>query len=156
LRFLADGMLGRLARWLRILGHDTAYAIDADDNTLMDLARVEGRILLTRDKELYKKSLRLGVNAYLVKSPDHLERLAELAAHFSLKLEIDTESPRCPRCNSPLREILRCEVEGIIPSRSIAMSKSFWRCAGCGKLYWQGSHWKKIESRLACAKKAIA
>ncbi len=155
MRFLADGMLGRLARWLRILGHDTAYLTDADDNTLIGLAAAEDRILLTGDRDLYKKSLMQGVNAFLVEPADHMERLAGVAARFSLRLEIDTESPRCPRCNFPLRETPRQEVEGRIPSRSITMSKSFWRCAGCGKLYWQGSHWKDIQGRLAYAKKAM-
>ena len=156
MRFLADSMLGRLARWLRILGHDTAYLTDVDDNTLMDLAAAEDRILLTRDRELYRKSLMRGVRAFLVEPVDHMERLADLAARFNLKLEIDTQSPRCPRCNYLLLEISRQEAEGRIPPRSIAVSGSFWRCTGCGKLYWQGSHWKDIQARLSYAKKPVS
>ncbi len=155
MRFLADGMLGRLVRWLRILGYDTAFPADTDDKNLIDIAVAENRILLTMDTELYKKSISQGITAHLVEPNGHLNRLASLASRFNLRLDLDEETSRCPICNSVLQRIRRGEAEGRVPSSSFSLAKIFWECTGCGKLYWQGSHWRNIRARLEDVKKLL-
>lgn len=145
-------MLGRLVRWIRILGYDTVYLLHTDDEVLMKTAATEERILLTMDTELYEKSVLQEIDAYLVKSVDHLEQLVDVATRFDLRFEVDPKASRCPICNSPLRKTSRHEVEGKIPFSSFIHSKDFWRCVGCGKLYWQGSHWKGIRAKLTRAR----
>lgn len=155
MRFIADGMLGRLVRWLRILGHDTLYLTDTDDGRLMDIATTDDRILLTMDTELYDKSISRGITAHLVLPSSHLERLASLASRFNLSLDLEKKASRCTVCNSPLQEISRQEVKGKIPPSSYTMAEAFWECTGCRKFYWQGSHWENMSARLKDAKKLL-
>jgi uncharacterized protein with PIN domain len=156
MKFVADGMLGRLVRWIRILGYDTVYLVHTDDEIVMRTAAAEERILLTMDTELYRKSVLRKIDAHLIKSFDHLEQLVDLAVRFDLRLEVNPIASRCPICNSSLQETTRHEVEGKIPHSSIVLSKDFWRCVGCGKLYWQGSHWKNIRAQLTRARELSA
>jgi len=155
-RFLVDSMLGRLVRWLRILGYDSVYLADAEDEELMDMAEEEDRILLTADVALYEKSLSRGIEAYLVENKNHLERLLCLAEEFDLSVELDPGVSRCPICNSELEEVSSLEVEDRIPPASLARSDRFWRCVNCGKLYWQGSHWDDIENRLSWIRRSLS
>jgi uncharacterized protein with PIN domain len=151
-KFVVDGMLGRLVRWIRILGYDTLYLAHTDDESLLNTATSEKRVLLTMDAELYNKSILREIDAHLVKSVDRLEQLVDVATRFGLSLEVDTKTSRCPICNSSLDEIPQHEVEGKIPFSSFVQNKEFWRCVGCGKIYWQGSHWKNIRAQLTYAR----
>lgn len=140
--FLADAMLGKLARWLRIMGYDTLYDPYLDDPSLVKLAGGEGRILLTRDGDLFRRAAREGVKAVLLTNlsiEGELEELSKLLVD-----EVPTES-RCPICNGTLAEI-----QGPVAMvTGIPQGKDLWRCLGCGKVYWHGSHWKGISSTIS-------
>jgi len=100
MKFIVDGMLGRLAKWLRILGYDTAYFPHLDDNQLVRLARAEGRLLLTRDRGLAR---RRGLRCLLIEN-DHLEeQLGQILAELALTAEHPFS--RCPLCNTPLQKV---------------------------------------------------
>ena len=148
LRFIADGMLGKLTRWLRVLGHDVRYCVDADDERLLELAVSEGRVLLTRDLELYRRAVGRGVEAFFVEAVDVVGQLAGLVERFGFGLEVDFSVSRCPRCNERIVSVSRDEVAGDVPELTFAHYDVFWRCLGCGKVYWQGAHWKRIERTL--------
>ena len=134
-----------------MLGHDVKY-LRATDNDLLDLAKNENRILLTKDQELFRRAKSRGLDALFVEGEDESERLACISAHYGLSLEIDISSSRCPKCNSPLKLTERDEVSSRVPEGSLKHYSNFWICTNCGKVYWQGRHWKKINETLLRAK----
>ncbi|RLI34065.1 hypothetical protein DRO53_04455 [Candidatus Bathyarchaeota archaeon] len=150
LRFLVDGMLGSLARWLRMLGYDVEYAAELEDGELIRIAKASGRILLTRDLQLYRTASRRGVEVFLVDASNVAEALRSLSKRFPLRLRVEPSASRCPLCNSPLREASRSEVEGKVPQGVYRRRRKFWVCVNpsCGKVYWKGSHWDKIKETL--------
>ena len=142
MKLLCDHMLGSLARWLRFMGYDTAYPEPGPDRALIDRARAEDRILLTRDKELASR-LR---DAVEVRSDDLEEQIREVAAVLRLQL-VDPLS-RCSLCNEILAPLPPEEVGGLVPEGVRSRHREFWRCPSCRRVYWQGSHWNKMVERL--------
>jgi len=151
-RFVVDGMLGSLSRWLRMLGYEADYPNNASDDTLLELTAEKGAILLTMDVELYRRARARNLDAHLVEGDDEAERLASTAGHLGLRLEVDTVVSRCPTCNGPLREAEADEVREKVPVGTRARYSKFWVCSLCGKAYWQGGHWKKINETLRRAR----
>ncbi|MCX8162708.1 MAG: hypothetical protein N3E44_07000 [Candidatus Bathyarchaeota archaeon] len=145
-RFLADAMLGRTARWLRILGYDTIYGGGLEDDKLLSICVSQSRILLTSDEQLYSRAVRDKVEAVLVRGGSEAEKVAWIAFNLGLKLEINPESSLCPVCNSIIRRIDMDEarVRGV-PEKVLGWSKDFWVCSGCGKVYWVGSHYRRMK-----------
>ena len=154
MRFVLDGMLGKLTRWLRMMGHDAMYLNDTKDQELVAVAVKENRVLLTSDVALYRFATARGANAYLVKEPTEAERLAGLASRFKLNLSVDAPDSRCPVCGAPLAKALKSEVREKIPAATFNAFDEFWNCSNleCGKVYWQGSHWENINAVLEKAK----
>ena len=154
MRFVLDGMLGKLTRWLRMMGHDATYLNDTKDQELVAVALGENRVLLTSDVALYRFATARGANAYLVKEPIEAERLAGLASRFKLNLSVDAQDSRCPVCGAPLTKALKSEVREKIPAATFNAFDEFWNCSNpeCGKVYWQGSHWENINAVLEKAK----
>lgn len=152
LRFLADSMLGKLTRWLRMLGHDTTYANHLDDKTLAKMAKAEERVLLTRDLELYRLAKARQVQVFLVEERSKSEQLAVLSQRFNLALQLDPNSSRCPRCNAKISTARKDSICAKIPSTTARVYDEFWECLNCKKIYWQGAHWKKITETLRAAR----
>jgi len=155
LKFIIDGMLGKLTRWLRMLGHDVEYASSMGDKELIQKAKKESRILLTRDVELYKQAITKGADAFLVENPNQTANLANLARRFKFKLEIDMRVSRCPKCNSRIEAVSKASIADKIPTSTSTNYEEFWQCQGCGQVYWRGAHWKRIDKTLDEAKKAL-
>ncbi|MFH0896773.1 MAG: Mut7-C RNAse domain-containing protein [Candidatus Bathyarchaeota archaeon] len=155
MKFVADGMLGRFSRWLRMLGCDTKYYRDASDDTLLDIAKEEDRTLLTRDAELFKRANLRMLRTLFVEGKSEAEQLANFARQFNFKLEIDMSISLCPVCGSPLHSIERDAVLDKVPSGTLKNYNAFWICDTCGKVYWQGAHWKKINETLTKTKMLI-
>jgi len=155
LKFITDGMLGKLTRWLRMLGHDVKYSDKLDDKELIRIAETEHRVLLTRDLELYQRAVARGVNAFYVDGQDEAEKLAKLARRFNLKLEMDIEVSRCPKCNAEIKPVSKEEVGGRVPENTFTRYEEFWECTKCGQIYWQGSHWSRIEETLRRAREIL-
>lgn len=143
MKLLCDHMLGTLAKWLRFMGYDTAYPGPLDDTELLLLASREGRVLLTRDKQLASRSS----GAIRVRSDDLDEQIREVASALSLQI-VDPLS-RCSLCNVVLVAALKEEVTDRVPEGARARHDTFWRCPSCGRVYWQGSHWDKMVERLS-------
>ena len=152
MRLLCDGMLGRLTRWLRMLGYDTKYLKVLDDE-LIEVAEREHRILLTRDLMLYKRARAHGVRAFLVKGENEAEKLADLAKNLNIKLDMDPSRSRCPKCNSEIKSVRKEDIINKIPEMTARFHEEFWICKGCGQIYWRGSHWKRIMKTLIEAKR---
>ncbi len=142
MKLLCDHMLGTLAKWLRFMGYDTAYPGPLDDTELLVQAEEEGRILLTRDKELAARS----PGAIRVRSDDLEEQIREVAER--LRLEVVDPLSRCSLCNVLLVAVSRNEATDLVPAGVRARHDTFWRCPSCGRVYWQGTHWVRMVERL--------
>jgi len=155
LKFVTDGMLGKLTRWLRMLGHDVVYTGSMDDKELIQKAKKEKRTLLTRDLELYRQAIAKGAEAFLTESPNQTANLAKLAERFKFQLEIDVKVSRCPKCNARIKPVSKADIISRIPKTTSSNYSEFWECSGCQQIYWRGAHWKKIEKTLEEAKKTL-
>jgi uncharacterized protein with PIN domain len=138
-------MLGRLARWLRILGYDTSYEAHVEDAVLVRRALEEQRVILTRDRTLPEEFRVPALVLVEAERPD--EQLRELVRRFRL----DTEGrlfTRCSRCNAGLESVARDKVAGRVPPRVLRDHDRFKRCPGCGRIYWEGSHTDRIRNAI--------
>jgi uncharacterized protein with PIN domain len=143
-QFLADAMLGRLARWLRILGYDAAYD-PGEDKDLLARAWQEGRILLTRDTHLLRRR-RLPPHLFI--QSDHvLEQVRQVLSALGLPR---TAGPvrRCLRCNVVLEPCGKDEVAGRVPEFVWSRHQTFWRCPACERIYWPGTHRQRMGEAL--------
>ncbi|MEM3579794.1 MAG: Mut7-C RNAse domain-containing protein [Candidatus Bathyarchaeia archaeon] len=152
MKFIVDGMLGKLTRWLRMLGHNVKYSNKLDDVQLIAIAKRERRILLTRDLELYQQATAKGVQAFYVDGKTEAERLAQLAKKFSISLDINMAVSRCPKCNAQVKPTSKENVRGKVEETTYAYYNEFWQCPKCGQIYWQGAHWARIRRTLETAK----
>ncbi|HIE39638.1 MAG TPA: hypothetical protein EYP77_11345 [Anaerolineae bacterium] len=143
LRLLADGMLGRLARWLRLLGYDTAYENDADDLRLARRARAEGRVLLTRDREL---AARRGLHTLLLESEVLEEQIRQVRE--ALGPPPDLALSRCSLCNLSLEPATHEEVADRVPPYVLRTQERFRTCPGCGRVYWGGTHLERMRQQM--------
>lgn len=141
--FIVDGMLGDVARWLRIMGYDTLYLSDADDEEILRASA--NRILLTSDEELYRRAIKHGTEAFLLPEVTLLGKLRSVSRRYDLSSKMS--GSRCTACNGTL---VKATPENIPASKDILPIHvdEVWSCTGCGKLYWRGSHWKGIERTL--------
>ena len=144
-RWLVDEMLGRLARYLRFVGCDTVYVRGAADDELLERARREGRVLLTRDRELSRRARA----SFLVESPHLAEQWRAVRAAYPT-VPTTVAFDRCTLCNG------RLEPEDAGPAGSLADAPPelprrgpLYRCCECGHRYWEGSHTSSIRARLA-------
>ena len=156
LKFITNGMLGKLTRWLRMLGHDVEYSKSLDDKELIERVKTENRILLTRDLKLYQRAATHGADAFLVEGDTEAGKLALLSKRFNFKLEIDVTVSRCPKCNTPIKPVSKEDVIDRIPKATALYYNEFWRCPSCEQIYWRGAHWRRIEETLKEAKEALA
>lgn len=147
-RFLCDVMLGRLARWLRALGHNAAYDHTADDDALLRRARRERRILVTRDTRL--AAAPRGSRAVLLHANDTPGQLRELVDALDI-----TRHPglltRCIVCNTRLRKATADQIGERVPDYVRCTQESFRACPGCGRVYWPGTHRRGILAALESA-----
>jgi uncharacterized protein with PIN domain len=146
-------MLGKLTRWLRMLGQDVKYSNQSEDAELIAMAKEEHRILLTRDLELYQHAAAKGIDAFYVEGLTEAEKLAELAERFAFSLTIDLKRSRCPKCNTKIQVTPKETLAGKVEKNTLTYYDEFWKCPKCGKIYWQGAHWKGIRATLEEAKK---
>ncbi len=144
--FAADAMLGRLARWLRLLGFDCAYDPRIDDDELVRLAVSEGRTILTRDRSLPQEWWITDV--YLVSEEEVRKQLVEVVRRFDLTGSIRVLT-RCTACNGKLRPATRAEVQGRVPARILGLHETFSQCPTCSHVYWEGSHAERIRAVAA-------
>lgn len=150
-RFVADGHLGLLARYLRLLGFDTCYDADADAPGLVEASVSERRLLLTRDVELLEHG-RL-THGYYVRATDPREQVLEIVGRFHLESAI-APFTRCAACNGSIAPVAKSEVAHLLPEAVRGEQQRVWRCGGCGELYWRGSHFERLFSLVEAARNA--
>jgi len=146
IKFLADRMLGKLAKELRMLGYDTAYYRGEDAYPLIKLAREEGRVILTRNTKLFPK--RPEDRIIQVTEVKPTLQLREILKKKIISLKEGSPFSRCLLCNLPLDEIPRDEAEGKVPDFIFYQQKTFSRCPQCLRIYWQGSHQDHMQIKV--------
>lgn len=143
-RFILDSMLGKLARWLRILGYDAEYHRDFDDDQLLKVAETENRILLTRDRALHRRAIMNDLRSHFLTDVKLSSWLTSLKRSYGIRLELDTHTPRCSLCNQLLSLLKSPSKLDSLPYKIRKSYTEFWSCPECSKIYWQGSHWKNM------------
>jgi hypothetical protein len=145
LRFVADAHLGGLARMLRMLGFDTLYDNHFLDEAIVAIAEQEGRIVLTRDRELLKR--RAVVHGCYVHALKSAQQLREIVERLDL---VRSAKPftLCLHCNTALRPVDKAGVMDRLPPRVQAHYDRFSTCEACGRVYWEGSHWRNMRRLL--------
>lgn len=139
--FLLDVHLGRLARWLRLLGFDSAYAPEAEDKDLASRAACEGRILLTRDRQLLKR--RLVTHGYCIRSQAPIEQAVEVLRRFDLTARA-APLTRCLRCNGRLASVSLEDAGDRMPEGLRGSALRVVECLDCRQVYWAGTHYPRL------------
>jgi len=144
-KFICDVHLGKLATILRLLGFDTLYRNDYDDEDIIDIAVQEQRIILTCDRGILKHSV--VTHGYCLRSRQAMPQTKEVLRRFDLAGPAKPFS-RCTVCNAPIVSVEKKEVLEKLPTRVAETYDTFRRCSGCGRVYWQGSHYEKIIAKI--------
>src|SRR5262245_29581009 len=144
IKFVADVMVGKLARWLRVLGFDVVYSNELDDDEIIRIAASDNRIILTRDTGLVK---RLKPQQYLFIESDHYrEQVQQVLAAYALK-DFNVFS-RCLECNTPLQLVDKEAVFEKVPPFVYLTQDRFARCPSCGRVYWHGTHADQMLKKI--------
>lgn len=145
-KLLADGMLGSLARKLRVFGFDTEYLSQIEDSDLMSCARSQRRVIITADRSLAAKSEKSGSRCILVRGSTDSQRLREVVTEADrLGISLHPGPSRCALCNGRLTLSPRRELQLVLPEGVIEHHILFFVCGSCGQVYWRGTHWKKLR-----------
>jgi uncharacterized protein len=144
MRFIADIMLGKLARYLRMAGNDVLYFNNISDDDILRIAKDQDRVILTRDSLMLKrKDCKNGIiSSMLIKNDGFLEQLKQVKDELGLNL-----APllcRCLKCNALLEKVGKPDIEGEVPPYVFKTQENFLHCASCSKYYWRGTHYENI------------
>ena len=144
--FIVDAMYGNLAKKLRLLGYDSLYYADIDDDEILQIAKYENRILLTSDMALVKRSIKQDVRTVQITKKDEIEQILEINHKYNLgKCIISGNNSRCPLCNGVLNRTLKEFIVTQVPEGVLKQTDEFWVCKDCKKLYWEGAHIRNLQ-----------
>jgi uncharacterized protein len=147
IRFLADVMLGKLAKWLRILGYDTEYCRSLGSDDLLKRACTEDRQFLTRSTRLARRP-ELEHRICFIRANDPLLQVREVLSRYHLAIIPDAPLTRCLSCNLPLVRTEPSLLESRVPEYVLATRHVFVSCPGCHKVYWRGTHYRNMQDRI--------
>jgi uncharacterized protein len=144
LAFFVDSMHGSLARKLRIFGMDAAYSSSISDEHLLWECGDQRRILLTSDKELFKRSLHKKISSVLLQGHSDKENMVKVLGEYKIReILFDSTHARCSTCNLELKRKEKAEIDdpdNLVPPKSFLHYSHFYQCVACRKIYWEGSH----------------
>jgi len=141
-KFILDVHLGRLSKYLRLCGFDTLFERDLNDREIVSISVSERRIILTRDRDLLKS--RLVTHGYWIRSRGSEEQLKEVLRRFDLKNDLRLFT-RCLECNGMMHDVPKEEIIDQLMQKTRDYYSDFRKCGGCGKIYWQGSHYERMK-----------
>jgi uncharacterized protein with PIN domain len=142
-KFILDVHLGKLAKYLRLLGFDSLYTTTFRDDEIVELSVEERRIILTRDKILLRNHKI--THGYWIRSDDPKSQIREVVERFDLGNKIETFT-RCLECNSLIEPVAREAVEDRLPPKTKLYFNEFFVCQGCSRIYWKGSHYERMKN----------
>lgn len=135
--FVCDFMLGRLAKWLRLLGFDTLYYKSSEGKAIIYYNRKENRTILTRNESLAEKC----EDAILIESENLMEQLKQMSS----TVEIENPFSRCPVCNTEIEEVEKETIKNEVPPYIFEVHDEFKKCPECGRVFWKGTHYGEIK-----------
>ena len=144
--FAVDAMLGKLALWVRLTGHDTFYRVDTDDDELLRVANSENRILLTSDADLHERAVKSNIRGMLVRGSVD-EAVVNVFIEFGISPTVDSTKSRCSKCNGELIRLASTEKERIkdlVHKKTYDYYEEFWLCKDCQSVFFQGGYWRNI------------
>lgn len=149
IKFIADNNVGKLAKWLRVIGYDTLFFDEKDDDKLIKIAVEEDRTILTRDTQIMERRLVTSgkLKAILIKQDDPRVQLQEVVAKLNLDYHRNSFS-LCLECNQPLMPKSREEVQKLVPPYVFKTQDHYMECPVCHRIYWQGTHWQRMSREL--------
>ncbi len=154
-KFVVDLNVGRLAKWLRIMGYDALFVPKADDDQLLRIAAEENRTILTKDSYMMQRRVVASgkVRAVFITSDDLRNQLRQIIQDLGLRA--DRQFSRCIECNAPLESVRKEDVRDLVPPFVYSTQEEFMMCPGCSKVYWQGTHWRNMRQELAQATEGV-
>lgn len=145
MKFIADGMCGGLARWLRLTGYDTLYFNIKRKIELVRIAEKEKRTILTKDKNLAERYPQF---VFYLEGEDTFSQFREVVKKFNLEIKEENLFKRCSICNTELKDIEKEKVKNLVPEYVYQNKEKFAICSKCNKIYWEGDHCRYIRERL--------
>jgi len=155
MKLLFDAMLRNTAKWARLFGVDSEY-ITKEDQDILESASESGRILITMDKELSERAKKKGVTTVFLTTFDVSEQLYCIEQELRQEIFHFPDKTRCTVCNGNLEKAKIKDVKSKIPEKVANFQREFWICEDCGKIYWEGGHWKNITKTYEELKKKRA
>lgn len=148
LKFIADNNVGKLAKWLRIMGYDTLF-FDGDDDTMIRQALAEDRIVLTKDSQIMKRRVVTKglLKALLIGEDDPWKQLPQVVKQLKLDYRKNAFT-LCLECNVPLVDKKKEEVKDLVPPFVFQTQTQYRQCPLCGRIYWRGTHWQSMSREL--------
>ena len=149
MKFIVDHNVGKLARWLRMMGYDSVFFDGEDDSSMVRQALAEGRIILTRDTEIMKRRVVTSgrLKAVLIESEEPEQQIRQLMDTLDLKHQLRPFT-LCLECNHPLVGRSRKEVEDRVPPYVYRTQSQYMECPACHRIYWRGTHWQAMTRKL--------
>jgi len=147
-RFIVDTNVGKLARWLRILGYDTLFINEIDDKELIAIGLKEKRVLLTKDTQLMLRRVVTSgrLKALLIEDDNPKDQLRQVVR--TMKLDQERKFTLCLECNEPLVPRSKDEVQDLVPPYVFKTQSHYFQCPACHRIYWRGTHWQRMNQEL--------
>jgi uncharacterized protein with PIN domain len=149
IKFIVDHNVGKLAKWLRIMGYDTLFFHGSDDSRLVAIALAEGRVILTRDTQIMRRRVVTSgrLKAILIQSDEPEQQIHQVIDTLKLDCHFQPFSV-CLECNQPLVERSREQVKDLVPPYVFQTQSQYMECPACHRIYWRGTHWQAMTKRL--------
>jgi len=149
LKFIVDSNVGKLAKWLRIMGYDTRFFDGRDDSHLVAIAQAEDRVILTRDTQVMKRRVvtRGQLKAILIQSDEPELQIYQVIDTLDLDCRFRPFTI-CLECNQPLVEWSKGQVKELVPPYVFQTQSQFMECPACHRIYWRGTHWQAMTKKL--------
>jgi uncharacterized protein with PIN domain len=150
LKFIVDSNVGKLARWLRIMGYDSLFFRSIDDARMIDIALAQGRVILTKDTQIMRRRVITSkrLKAILVRDDHSAQQLYQVVTELNLDCQFRPFS-LCLECNQPLMPKDREDVRGLVPLHVFQTQSHYMQCPTCHRVYWRGTHWQAMNHQLS-------
>ena len=149
LKFIVDNNVGKLAKWLRMMGYDTIFFDGSNDSHMVAKALAEGRVILTRDTEIMKRRLVTSgqLKAILINSNEPEPQMQQVINTLNLDCQFRPFT-LCLECNQPLAEKNKDQVKDRVPPHVFRTQSQYMECPACHRIYWRGTHWQAMTKKL--------
>jgi len=149
MKFIVDNNVGKLARWLRMMGYDTLFFVGSDDSQMVATALAEGRVILTRDTQIMgRRVVTIGrLKAILIESDEPEQQMRQVVETLNLDCQARLFTI-CLECNQPLVERDKQQVKDLVPPYVFQTQSQYVECPACHRIYWRGTHWQAMTRKL--------